>query len=178
MALSLSPSRSLCAGTFVLVFGLLSACASTPRGASDAQLTLAKGRAPQGSKLFQEKCAACHGDRGQGVVSAPAIMGPGALAEYPVEATSASNPQLSNPGQVQTQKLTQVPGAASRPPFRTAADVYQYVSTRMPMPPRDAGSLPPQEYWDILSFMLVSHGVQVPEGGVTESNAASISLSQ
>jgi mono/diheme cytochrome c family protein len=129
-----------------------------------------------GANLFSQHCASCHGDRGQGLVHAPAIIGPGALAEYPTQATSASNPQLSNPGQVRTQKLTQVTGAAVRAPFRTAADVYQYVSTRMPMPAKNAGSLTAQEYWAILSFMLTSHGAQVPEGGVNEANAASIAL--
>ncbi len=143
----------------------------------DAQ-AVAEGPALDGAKLFSRHCASCHGDRGQGLVHAPAIIGSGALAEYPAEATSASNPQLSNPGQVRTQKLTQVTGAASRAPFRTAADVYQYISTRMPMPAKDAGSLTEQEYWAILSYMLVSHGVQMPEGGVNQANAASVKLPQ
>lgn len=143
---------------------------------ADARAAVAAGPAPDGAKSFSRHCASCHGDRGQGLVHAPAIMGPGALAEYPAEATSASNPQLSNPGQVQTQRMTQVPGASSRAPFRTAADVYQYISTRMPMPTKNAGSLTAQEYWAILSFMLVSHGAQVPAGGVNEANAASVAL--
>jgi hypothetical protein len=105
-------------------------------------------------------------------------MGPGALAEFPIEATSASNPQLSNQGQVQTQRMTQVPGAAARAPFRTAADVYHYISTRMPMPPRVAGSLSPQEYWAILDFMLVSHGAPVPASGANDANAEGIVLPQ
>ncbi len=143
---------------------------------ADAQVGGSAALAPDGAKLFSLHCASCHGDRGQGLVHAPAIIGTGALAEYAAEATSASNPQLSNPGQVQTQKLTQVPGAASRAPFRTAADVYQYISTRMPMPAKNAGSLTAQEYWALLNFMLVSHGAQVPEGGVNEANAASVAL--
>jgi mono/diheme cytochrome c family protein len=176
MAFRSSSFQLVCAGTLVLGLGFLGACASTPRGATDAQLGLAKGRAPEGAALFSEHCATCHGERGQGLVSAPAIMGPGALAEYPTEATSSSNPQLSNQGQVQTQRMTQVPGAAARDPFRTAADVYRYISTRMPMPPRVAGSLNPQEYWAILNFMLMSHGAAVPASGVNEANAASILL--
>ncbi len=143
---------------------------------ADAPAAAATGPAPDGENAYSKHCASCHGERGQGLVHAPAIMGPGALAEYPAEATSASNPQLSNPGQVQTQKMTQVTGAAARAPFRTAADVYQYISTRMPMPTKNAGSLTAQEYWAILNFMLATHGAQVPEGGVNEANAASVAL--
>lgn len=85
---------------------------------------------------------------------------------------------MSDPGQVQTQKLTQVTGAASREAFRTAADVYRYISTRMPLPSQKAGSLAADEYWKILDFILISHGTSVPSGGVNESNAASVPLPQ
>ena len=155
----------------------LGACgASTPRGATDAHLAQAKTRAAEGALHFEQQCAGCHGDRGQGLTGGPAIMGPRALAEYPAEVTAAGNPQLANPGQVRTQRLTQVPGAAARDPFQSAADVYRYISTRMPMPARRAASLPAEQYWAILNFMLISHGAEVPEGGVNEANAASVKI--
>lgn len=103
-------------------------------------------------------------------------MGSGALPLYPDEQAAAGNPQLSNPGQVRTQRLTQVSGAAARDPFQTSADVYRYISTRMPKPSRNAGTLSKEEYWALLNFMMISHGLDVPEGGINESNAAQVTI--
>jgi len=163
-------------GALFSVLSLAACGASTQRGASDVHLTQAQSRASQGAQLYQKECASCHGDRGQGLAGGPTIIGPSALPEYPTQSSGAGNPQLSNPGQVQTQRLTTVPGAASRGPFRTAADVYQYISTKMPYPPRESGSLNPEEYWAILNFMLLAHGMELPEGGITEANASSVHL--
>lgn len=168
--------RSLSAGAFALSFVLLGACSSTPMGAVDPHLSQAKSRAPEGAQLFSTHCASCHGDRGQGLTGGPAIMGMDALPLYPDEQAAAGNPQLSNPGQVRTQRLMQVSGAAARDPFQTSADVYRYISTRMPKPSRSAGTLKSDEYWAILNFMMISHGLQIPEGGITEANSASVPL--
>lgn len=168
--------RHVLTGTVVLGICLGAACSPTQRGASDAHLALARDRAATGAALFEKECAGCHGDRGQGLTGGPSILGGHALPMYPEEATSAGNPQLANPGQVRTQRLTRVPGAPSRQPFRTAADLYEYVSTRMPFPPRRSGSLEAAEYWAIVDFMLVAHGVEVPSEGLTAQNAAKIPL--
>jgi mono/diheme cytochrome c family protein len=177
MSLSASNFPVVPAAGLALSIAVFVACgASTPRGASDASLAQAKASAAGGAQLYEQSCSKCHGDRGQGLAGGPAIMGAGALPEFPDEATASGNPQLSNPGQVQTQKLTQVTGAGSRDPFKTAADVYQYISTRMPKPSHRAGSLQSGEYWQILNFVLISHGTPVPPGGVNEGNAASVPL--
>ena len=55
-----------------------------------------------------------------------------------------------------------MPGQSKRGPFVTAQDVFDYVSTRMPMPKSSAGALKPEEYWAIVNFMLIAHGVVVP----------------
>lgn len=175
MRLSSSSAGLLVAASCALA--VLAACgASAPRGATPENLTAAKSAAPGGAALFKEHCASCHGDRGQGLASNPGIIGARALPEYPAEAAGAGDPQMSNPGQVRTQRLTQVTGAAKRDPFRTAADVYRYVSTRMPMPARRAGSLASDEYWEIVNFMMISHGASVPDGGVNEANASSVPI--
>lgn len=185
-----SPSPSPCSrspraasGRFIGVAGCALALAafvacgaSTPRGATPENLTAAKSAAPGGAALFKEHCASCHGDRGQGLASNPSIIGARALPEYPTETAGAGDPQMSNPGQVRTQRLTQVTGAAKRDPFRTATDVYRYVSTRMPLPSRHAGSLASDEYWEIVNFMMISHGASVPSGGIDEANASSVAV--
>jgi hypothetical protein len=46
----------------------------------------------------------------------------------------------------------------------------------MPLPAAKAGSLSAEQYWAIINFMLVAHGVQVPPEGVTEKNAGTVKL--
>ena len=69
-----------------------------------------------------------------------------------------------------------VPGMATRGPFRTAQDLYDYVSVRMPQPKNSAGTLKPDEYWTIVNYMLIAHGVAVPADGVNATNAKTINI--
>jgi hypothetical protein len=46
----------------------------------------------------------------------------------------------------------------------------------MPLPKSSAGTLKPDEYWAIVNFMMIAHGVPVPAEGVTEANAKSINI--
>jgi hypothetical protein len=46
----------------------------------------------------------------------------------------------------------------------------------MPLPQARIGSLKPDEYWAVVNFMLVAHGVAVPAEGVNESNAKNVPL--
>ena len=108
-------------------------------------------------------------------MTAPAIMGPGALPIFPRETSLASNPALSDPNELQLREQSRPAGAPKREPFNTAQDVYNYISTHMPL--RAAGSLKPDEYWAILNFMLVAHGTAVPDGGVNASNAGTVKVS-
>lgn len=152
------------------------ACAATPAGASDANLAQAQQQAALGAKLFDAHCSSCHGDRGQGQAGGPTIIGAGALPTYSRNDLGAS-PVTTDPIQLQMRSQTQPPGGASkRIPFRTAADVYQFMSQHMPLPQERAGTLEPKEYWAILNFMLIAHGIDVPEGGVGPGNASTIQL--
>lgn len=160
-----------------VVLALLgSACASTPRGASDANLARAKSSAPNGFVWFEQSCAGCHGDRGQSVSRAPRILGEGALPEYPPEHDVNADPAAGDPELLKLHAQTRPAGAPWRDPFHTAQDLYGYVSRNMPLPADKAGSLSPEQYWAIINFMLVAHGVQVPAEGVTRDNAASVKL--
>lgn len=42
------------------------------------------GTAPDGAAIFSQKCAMCHGDRGQGIAAAVSIAGPSLQAEHDV----------------------------------------------------------------------------------------------
>jgi mono/diheme cytochrome c family protein len=164
-------------GSSVAVLAVaLAACSATPLGASEPNLANAQQKAAPGAELYDHECAACHGKRGEGMTNAPAIIGAGALAEYPRDKSLSTSPAMSNNAQQQAGDSTRPPGAPSRDPFRTAQDIFGYVSTKMPLPKSRAGTLKPDEYWAITSFMLLAHGSAVPAGGVNASNAASVAI--
>ena len=160
---------------FMIAVGLATACAATQYGATDANMANAKNAAPKGAALFAQRCAPCHGERGEGA-SAPRIMGLAALPEYPRARNPNTDPALSDPESVSLHSLSRPEGAPRRNPFRTAQDVYDFISTKMPQPAEAAGSLTADEYWSILNFLLLAHGTALPAEGVTPANASSIKL--
>ena len=161
---------------FAAAVGLVAACASTPHGATDVNMAKARSGSPNGSSLFQRNCAGCHGERGQSVSAAPRIMGEGALPEYPQEHDINSDPAAGDAELLRLRAQTRPQGAPWRDPFRTAQDLYSYVSKNMPLPVEKAGSLSAEQYWTIINFMLLAHGVRVPPEGVTAQNASSVKL--
>ena len=124
-------------------------CATTSaRGAAAPELASAERAFPAGAGVFARECAPCHGKRGEGVGSVPAVMGAGAL------------PEVNHDGVR----------------FDSALDLFSYTQREMPLPKSRAGSLSDAEYWAVTSFTLRAHGVAVPEEGVTPGNAAGIRL--
>jgi mono/diheme cytochrome c family protein len=160
----------------VIAVALVTACASTPRGATEANFARAKSGSPNGATLFARECASCHGARGELASSTPQILGEGALPEYPRPRNINADPAAGDPESLKLEAQSRPPGAPWRDPFRTARDLHNYVSKHMPLPKERAGSLSPDEYWAIINFMLLAHGVQVPPEGVTAGNAASVKL--
>jgi mono/diheme cytochrome c family protein len=168
---------SVLLGGSVAAFALaLAACSASPIGASETNLATAKAKSGPGGDLYEKECGACHGKKGEGLTNAPGVIGSGALPEYPRDASLSTNPALSNSQQQQAGDSSRPPGAPSRDPFRTAQDLYNYVSTKMPLPKSRAGTLKPEEYWAITNFMLLAHGSAVPAGGLTPENAASVQI--
>jgi mono/diheme cytochrome c family protein len=153
------------------------ACASTPRGATPADLARAASAVPTGSLAFEQHCAGCHGHRGESVTSAaPSILGPGALPEFPRERDVNASPASGDPELLKLEAQTRPAGAPWRDPFRNAQDLYRYVSRNMPLPANKAGTLSAEQYWAIVNFMLQAQGVSVPTEGVTENNASAVKL--
>lgn len=157
--------------------GLVAACAGSAPSANasllDANLAKAKKMTPPGAEVFERQCAACHGKRGEGLSSAPAVIGPGALPTYKRDPNTSSNPAMQGQTQYRTNEGV---GADKRGAFVTAKDLYDYTSTEMPLPQSKKGSLKPEEYWAVVNYILVAHGAQVPEGGVNEQNAANVKV--
>lgn len=108
-------------------------------------------QAARGAKLFAANCASCHGDQGQGKESTPPVVGKDAL---PLD-----------PRPTQKYRKNQ---------FHTAADVADFVVHNMP--PKNPGSLPESDYWDILAFDLKANGVAVAGKHIDAKTAATIQL--
>jgi mono/diheme cytochrome c family protein len=151
----------------------LGGCATTQTGATAADLARARDQAAQGATAYAGECAQCHGQRGEGIGSAPAIMGVGALPEYP-RSNGAGDPTITDPQQLQIQMQTRPAGAASRDSFRNAQDLFSFISAQMPK--THPGQLKPDSYWAVVSFLLAAQGASVPAGGVSPANASSITI--
>jgi len=155
--------------------GMLGACSVTPLGATQPNITAATQKASPGAAVYRRECASCHGERGEGLAQSPPIMGSGALPVYERDPATSTNPAMQDPAErLRTANLP--PGADVRGAFRTAEDLFKYVSREMPLPRSKAGSLKPEDYWAVTNFVLLGHGVPVPAGGVNASNAAAVPI--
>lgn len=166
--MSMLPKTSSVAWALLMMAG---ACAATPLGASDTTLASAKQKSPQGAEIFERECSPCHGKRGEGLSSAPTIIGGTALPTYARDPSTGRAATLAS--QNEADRL-RPPGEQTRQPFRTAQDVFDYVSKWMPLPKARMGTLPPDQYWQVVTFMLTAHGSAVPQGGITAENAGSV----
>lgn len=152
------------------------ACASPQYGATDASLARAQRITPEGSALFAKNCANCHGDHGQGKTSAPPLLGPDALPEYPRERSANVGPASGDPEALRLQARSRPAGAPWRDPFSSAGDLYRYVSQSMPPAAEQRSALSAKNYWEVINFMCLARGTALPPEGVTDKNADGLKL--
>jgi cytochrome c len=110
-------------------------------------------QAGRGEEVFAESCAGCHGEAGEGIEGRPAIAGEKALPLDPPPGAKARTTQL-----------------------RTAADVFAFIKSDMP--PIAPGSLPDDQTWAVVAFLLKSKKIQAGKGDINEANAASIEINR
>jgi mono/diheme cytochrome c family protein len=165
------PVASVVGGAFMLGGLVLLGCAVTQLGATTADLARANDRAAPGATTYAAECAKCHGQRGEGLASAPALMGPGALPEYPRNSGGSGDPGFIDAQQLQIEMQARPAGAAWRDPFKNAQDLYNYASTHMPA--GHAGELKPGDYWAVVNYLLAAQGASLPTGGIGPANASS-----
>jgi mono/diheme cytochrome c family protein len=165
------PLTSVVGGVFMVCGLVWLGCAVTQMGATAADLARAQGQAAPGATTYAAACAKCHGQRGEGLASAPALMGPGALPEYPRNSGGSGDPGFIDGQQLQIEAQARPAGAAWRDPFRNAQDVYNFTSTHMPK--QHGGELKQGEYWAVLNFLLAAQGATLPAGGIGPANASS-----
>lgn len=150
------------------------ACSGLRYGISDADLALAREVAPRGVALFAQQCARCHGQHGEGRSSTPPVLGRDALPEYPREQNPNSGLTAGDPEALRLKARSRPAGAPSRDPFRTAADLYAYVSRSMPPDEEARKAMTADDYWALVNLLLLSRGISVPSEGVTDRTAASV----
>jgi mono/diheme cytochrome c family protein len=148
-------------------------CATTPLGAAPADLARGRDQFAQGATVFANECAGCHGPRGEGLASAPAILGAGALPEFP-RTSGVGDPTITDPQLIQIAAQSRPAGAAWRDPFRNALDLFTFTTTHLPK--SRARELKQADYWSVTSFVLAVQGASLPPGGVDPAGAASIPI--
>jgi hypothetical protein len=158
----------------ILCGALWLGCATVPVGATTEDLARARDQAAQGAATFTSACAKCHGQRGEGLAGAPAILGPGALPEFPRNTGGVGDPTVTDPQLIQIQAQTRPAGAASRDRFRNGHDLYNFMGTHMAR--LRAPALKDGDSWAVTGFMLAAQGASLPQGGVGPANAASIPI--
>jgi mono/diheme cytochrome c family protein len=132
--------------TVVACLVALAACAPTRRAASTWSDT--RQAVPAAARIYDRECASCHGASGDGTRGIPPLVGAGAL---PLE-------------------------RENRPAFRTARNLYDYVSTTMPLPRKKIGTLSHDQYWLIVELLVRTRGIDVPQAGLSVGNADAIEL--
>ena len=160
----------------VIPLAIAWACASVQYGATEANLTRARSASPAGAALFHQKCAGCHGERGESTTGAPRILGEDALPELPKPRNVNVDPAAGDRESLRLEARSRPAGAPWRDPFRTAKDLHKFVSENMPPSEEKRKELSAEDYWAIVNFMLLAHGVAVPPEGVTEANAGSVNF--
>jgi mono/diheme cytochrome c family protein len=149
-------------------------CAGFQRGATAQDIARANDQTAQGATTYTNECASCHGQRGEGLASASAILGSGALPEYPRDTGGVGDPTITDPQLIQIQAQTRPAGAPWRDPFRNADDLHRFIGTHVPKGRAD--KLTDADYWAVTSFLLAAQGASLPPGGVGPANAASIAI--
>lgn len=153
----------------------LAACSTTPLGATETGLSAGSKKSPRGAEVFERECSSCHGKRGEGLSSAPNIIGGGALPMYARDPSTTGSVAIYAENQA-AQDQSRARSETLRQPFRTAQDLFQFVSTKMPLPASRSGTLPEEDYWAVVNFILVAHGSAVPPEGITAANAAAVPI--
>ncbi len=119
-------------------------------GPSGAGLPAGRGTAMQGRKLYAERCASCHGPKGEGAGNYPALIGGrGTLG--------STHPLLT---------------VGSYWPF--ASTVWDYVNRAMPY--TTPGTLQPDEVYSLTAYLLAMNRIIPEEFELNERNLAQVKM--
>ncbi len=91
--------------------------------------TIRPRRAPT---VFTNECANCHGQRGEGLASAPPILGPGALPEYPRDTGRRRRSDRHRPAADPDPGADAAGGRALARSVPKRQDLYTFTTTHLP----------------------------------------------
>ncbi len=146
----------------------VSGATPTPDRLAAPPTAASPNQADDGAQLYWQHCQPCHGDRGQGLTDEW-------RAQYPPEDQNCWNSRCHGQSPYEHGFIlpTQVPaliGSGTLTRFATAADLYAFISLRMPYQAR--GSLKPDEYWAITAYLLRGHGLSEAALPIENATAA------
>ena len=96
-----------------------------------------RGTYEHGARVFAAQCAACHGPKGEGIAPNPRLIGP-----EPRDFSFGKDPAL-------------VKTVGNYWPYATT--LYDYINRAMPF--TAPGSLPPDDVYSVIAFLLAENGV-------------------
>lgn len=123
-------------------------------------------QADHGAYTYWMRCMVCHGDKGQGL----ALF----RSYYPKEDQDCTNHRChAGPQSLAGFTFPDAPaimGPNTLVGFKTAADLYGFLSARMPR--QDPGVLSSEEYWNLVAYLLKQRGA-LPDGVQLDATTAS-----
>ncbi len=125
-------------------------------------------QAERGAFTYWMRCMVCHGDKGQGL----AVF----RAQYPPQDQNCSQPKCHGgprPGagfSFPDAPPIEGPGTLAR--FKTASDLYGFISTRMPY--QVPGTMTSEEYWDLTAYLLKQHNALPASLLLNPANAGTV----
>jgi mono/diheme cytochrome c family protein len=172
-ARAVASQNSLPLWSALLAVNVVAACAGSAPAPTHVDLAQAKSRAVLGTSVYDRACANCHGPNAEGLAGAPPLVGATALPRYPRDQSTLQLYQ--NPQEMQHQAQLRVPGTASRQKFIAASDIDAYLRQHMAEQKTPTSeSLRDEDYWAVITFVLIANGSAVPEGGISATNASSV----
>jgi cytochrome c5 len=151
--------------------------ASNPMGKTNIilpQMPADATQADYGAQVYRLVCSACHGDRGQGLTADwIATWDPADQNCWKSKCHAANHPP---DGFDLPHFVPAVAGAQFFARFKTALDLYNYISQSMPW--QNPGYLAADQFWQATAFLLRLNGIDPGKQELDAQNAATFLISQ
>jgi cytochrome c5 len=143
-----------------------------PIGVPDLPATATQ--ADYGAEIYRLVCRDCHGDHGQGLTADwIATWAPEDQNCWQSKCHAANHPP---DGFSLPHYVPPIVGAQFMSRFKTAMDLYNYISQAMPW--QDPGYLALNQYWQLTAFLLRLNGMDPGQQVFNDQNATSFAISQ
>jgi mono/diheme cytochrome c family protein len=141
----------------VVVLGIFAAASFLLCFGGGTAAAFTKEQVAKGAETFRLQCARCHGPSGRGIsdvyknLTAPPLIGPGSLPPQPRS----------------YQKVRHFD-------FQNIRDVYEFASSVMPLD--QPASLNPDDYWNVIAYILDKDGMKPNGSELNANNAENIKI--